>query len=48
MSPNSERKHIHFNEKVEQCIAVEVKGDDDTDATRIDITSAIRTTTTPS
>lgn len=24
-----ERKHIHFNEQVEQCIAVEVKGDDD-------------------
>jgi hypothetical protein len=26
-----ERKHIHFNYKVEQCIAVEVKGDDDDD-----------------
>ncbi|RDL38454.1 Uncharacterized protein BP5553_02794 [Venustampulla echinocandica] len=26
-----ERKHIHFNEQVEQCIAVEVKGDDDDD-----------------
>lgn len=24
-----ERKHIHFNEQVEQCIALEVKGDDD-------------------
>lgn len=31
ISPNSERKHIHFNEKVEQCIAVDVKGDDDDD-----------------
>lgn len=30
-SPNSERKHIHFNEQVEQCIAVDVKGDDDED-----------------
>lgn len=28
-SPYPERKHIHFNEKVEQCIAVEIKGDDD-------------------
>ncbi|KAF4982974.1 hypothetical protein FDECE_17408 [Fusarium decemcellulare] len=28
-SPNSERKHIHFNEQVEQCIAVEAKGDDE-------------------
>ncbi|CAG8977189.1 hypothetical protein HYALB_00006726 [Hymenoscyphus albidus] len=24
-----ERKHIHFNEQVEQCIALEIKGDDD-------------------
>ncbi|KAM5356217.1 hypothetical protein ACJ41O_002863 [Fusarium nematophilum] len=30
-SPNSERKHIHFNEQVEQCIAVEAKGDDEDD-----------------
>lgn len=30
-SPCNERKHIHFNEKVEQCIAVEIKGDDDMD-----------------
>ncbi|KAK0383215.1 hypothetical protein NLU13_9128 [Sarocladium strictum] len=30
-SPSVERKHIHFNEQVEQCIAVEVKGDDDDD-----------------
>ncbi|KAK5987585.1 hypothetical protein PT974_11717 [Cladobotryum mycophilum] len=28
-SPCAERKHIHFNEQVEQCIAVDVKGDDD-------------------
>ncbi|RDA87961.1 hypothetical protein CP532_3424 [Ophiocordyceps camponoti-leonardi (nom. inval.)] len=28
-SPCTERKHIHFNEQVEQCIAVEVKCDDD-------------------
>lgn len=31
VSPTSERKHIHFNEKVEQCIAVECKGDEDED-----------------
>lgn len=31
VSPSVERKHIHFNEQVEQCIAVEVKGDDDDD-----------------
>lgn len=31
ISPNSERKHIHFNEQVEQCIAVDVKGDDEDD-----------------
>jgi hypothetical protein len=31
-SPSAERKHIHFNEQVEQCIAVEVKGEDDDDA----------------
>lgn len=31
LSPNSERKHIHFNEQVEQCIAVDDKGDDDED-----------------
>jgi hypothetical protein len=29
ISPNSERKHIHFNEQVEQCIAVEAKGEDE-------------------
>ncbi|TRX97669.1 hypothetical protein FHL15_001424 [Xylaria flabelliformis] len=28
-SPAAERKHIHFDEQVKQCIAVEVKGDDD-------------------
>ncbi|CAK7566097.1 MAG: protein phosphatase regulator [Sporothrix epigloea] len=29
VSPSTERRHIHFNEQVEQCIAVDVKGDDD-------------------
>jgi len=29
MSPNSGKRRIHFNEKVEQCIAVEFKGEDD-------------------
>ncbi|KAF4122631.1 Fungal protein of unknown function (DUF1752) [Geosmithia morbida] len=28
-SPSVERRHIHFNEQVFQCIAVDVKGDDD-------------------
>ncbi|KAI1385105.1 uncharacterized protein F4822DRAFT_433634 [Hypoxylon trugodes] len=28
-SPSSERKHIHFDEQVQQCIAVNVKGDDE-------------------
>jgi spore germination cell wall hydrolase CwlJ-like protein len=28
-SPSGERKHIHFNEQVAQCIAVDIKGDDD-------------------
>jgi hypothetical protein len=27
-----ERKHIHFNEQVEQCIALDMKGDDDDEA----------------
>lgn len=31
LSPSSERKHIHFNEQVEQCIAVDMKGDDEDD-----------------
>ena len=31
VSPSGERKHIHFNEQVAQCIAVEIKGDDDED-----------------
>jgi hypothetical protein len=31
-TPGGERKHIHFNEKVEQCIAVEIKGDEEDDA----------------
>lgn len=30
-SPSAGRKHIHFNEQVEQCIAVDVKGDDEDD-----------------
>lgn len=30
-SPGTEKKHIHFNEQVEQCIALEMKGDDDDD-----------------
>lgn len=29
MSPSMERRHIHFNEQVEQCIAVDVKGEDE-------------------
>ncbi|KAI5866875.1 hypothetical protein GGS23DRAFT_603086 [Durotheca rogersii] len=29
VSPSSERKHIHFDEQVQQCIAVEIKGDDE-------------------
>jgi hypothetical protein len=28
-SPGAEKKHIHFNEQVEQCIALDMKGDDD-------------------
>jgi len=31
VSPTTERKHIHFNEQVKQCIAVDVKGDEDED-----------------
>ncbi|KAI0898294.1 hypothetical protein F4806DRAFT_354543 [Annulohypoxylon nitens] len=31
VSPSSERKHIHFDEQVKQCIAVDVKGDDEED-----------------
>jgi hypothetical protein len=30
-SPFPERKHIHFNEQVEQCIAIDVKDDDEED-----------------
>ena len=29
VSPSVERKHIHFDEQVKQCIAVEVRGDED-------------------
>jgi hypothetical protein len=32
MSPASGRKRIHFNEKVEQCIAIDIKGDDEDDS----------------
>ncbi|RYO97888.1 hypothetical protein DL765_011013 [Monosporascus sp. GIB2] len=35
-SPGSERKHIHFDEQVKQCIAVDVKGDDDDDEDEVD------------
>lgn len=31
-SPNPEKKHIHFNEHVEQCIAVDIKGEDEYDS----------------
>lgn len=31
-SPGAETRHIHFNEQVAQCIALEMKGDDDGDA----------------
>ena len=31
VSPNTGRKHIHFNEQVSQCIAVDAKGEDDED-----------------
>jgi hypothetical protein len=31
ISPSLERKHVHFNELVERCIAVEAKGDDNRD-----------------
>jgi hypothetical protein len=31
VSPSGERRHIHFNEQVEQCIAVDIKGDDEDD-----------------
>jgi hypothetical protein len=31
-SPNTCEKHIHFNEQVEQCIALEMKGEDDEEA----------------
>lgn len=29
ISPSAERKHIHFDEQVKQCIAVEVRGDEE-------------------
>jgi hypothetical protein len=30
-TPSGERKHIHFNEQVVQCIAIDVKGEEDED-----------------
>ena len=30
-SPSSEKKHIHFNEQVAQCIAVDIKGEEEDD-----------------
>lgn len=36
VSPSGEKKHIHFNEQVAQCIAVEVKGDYDDDELETD------------
>ncbi|KAH8675974.1 hypothetical protein BX600DRAFT_432510 [Xylariales sp. PMI_506] len=31
VTPSTERKHIHFDEQVQQCIAVEIKGEEDED-----------------
>lgn len=31
ISPSGEKRHIHFNEQVAQCIAVDVKGDEEDD-----------------
>jgi len=40
-SPTSARKHIHFNNRVEQCIAVDVKEEDDeTPVSHVDIEEA--------
>jgi len=36
ISPTSGRKRIHFNEQVEQCIAVDIRGDDDGNDTPVD------------
>lgn len=36
-SPAMERRHIHFNEQVEQCIALDVKGDDDDEEGDLDM-----------
>lgn len=36
-SPCTERRHIHFNEQVEQCIAIDVKGDDEDDDGDVDM-----------
>ncbi|KAH8910916.1 hypothetical protein BR93DRAFT_934480 [Coniochaeta sp. PMI_546] len=35
-SPSSEKKHIHFNEQVAQCIAVDVKGEEDDEGAETD------------
>lgn len=35
-SPSSEKKHIHFNEQVAQCIAVDVKGEEDDEEVETD------------
>lgn len=35
-SPSSEKKHIHFNEQVVQCIAVEAKGEEDEEEAETD------------
>ena len=40
ISPGVDRKHIHFNEQVEQCIAIDTKGDDDEDDFGIGPTAA--------
>ncbi|KAK9425084.1 hypothetical protein SUNI508_03224 [Seiridium unicorne] len=31
VSPSAERKHIHFDEQVQQCIAVDIKGEEEDD-----------------
>ncbi|KAM0248093.1 hypothetical protein ACHAP5_003674 [Fusarium lateritium] len=36
ISPSSERKHIHFNEQVEQCIALEAKGEEEEEEDVVD------------
>ncbi|KAF7559698.1 hypothetical protein G7046_g4453 [Stylonectria norvegica] len=36
-SPSTERKHIHFNESVEQCIAIDAKCEDEEDEVDMDV-----------